>query len=262
MNYRDASERLTRNGKPIPRRKVTNNTYLERRDGDRIALRLHAIDVLTFAPDGTVTLDTGGWRTVTTKDRINYLDGIRVYSDRGRWFVTIPELRETLPYFDGIRLRSVIAPDGSAAYWQIDNPADAPDVHTQDAHNKAMRKRIAGYVRLYTDARIAELVAGAQGGNHRGDCLFCQMGTTDAPAKVPYYGGTLTPIPLGDATGDTGHLESHLEEGYTMVSTIVNAIRAKGYPNSAIILQFAPDRARDALTTYLRKRLLDGVAVR
>lgn len=68
MSYTDLDQRLT--GRCRERRKVANNTYAERR-GDDIALRLHQTDVVTFHPDGSITLNTGGWYTVTTKDRMN-----------------------------------------------------------------------------------------------------------------------------------------------------------------------------------------------
>jgi hypothetical protein len=74
MTYKEAQAKLT--GRCKERRKLQNNTYLERRDGDAIAVILHATDVVTLFPDGTVELNSGGWNTLTTRDRINnYLPG-------------------------------------------------------------------------------------------------------------------------------------------------------------------------------------------
>jgi len=86
--YLTYSEALSRLG-PRESRKIANNTYLERRDDGDIALRLHRTDVLTYHPDGTVTLNSGGWQTVTTKRRMNqYLpNGYRVYQHRFDWYV-------------------------------------------------------------------------------------------------------------------------------------------------------------------------------
>jgi hypothetical protein len=67
-DYATLNERLT--GRCLERRKVANNTYAERRWPD-IAIRLHDTDVVTLHPDGSITLNTGGWYTVTTKDRLN-----------------------------------------------------------------------------------------------------------------------------------------------------------------------------------------------
>lgn len=229
MNYATATETLATRD----RKKVTHNTYLERRAPDVIALRLHATDVVTFYADGRIVLDSGGWLTVTTKDRMNYADGIRVSSQRGRWYVN------GAPYFDGM----VIVADP----FTILNVESAPDVAADDAENRRVEKAIRRYVSLYSDDRIAALV---EQGPTLGDCFFCGMQEVESGK------------PLGDATGDNGHLETHLEEGYVMLSTIVNAVVEKGYPSPAVILHYAPDSARRALVSYLRKRLLQGVSTR
>ena len=69
MNYADAQGLLT--GRCKQRRKVGNNTWLERRDNGAIALKLHATDILTYKPSGEIVVDTNGYTTVTTKARIN-----------------------------------------------------------------------------------------------------------------------------------------------------------------------------------------------
>lgn len=56
-----ASKRLMATGSP---------TYAEKR-GDAIAVRVYATDVLTFQPDGSVIVRTGGHRTNLTRNRVN-----------------------------------------------------------------------------------------------------------------------------------------------------------------------------------------------
>ena len=74
---------------------IDNNTldilYL---DNSR-AIRLHDTDVVTFE-DNKVILNSGGWRTPTTKDRINKFSPIRVNQEKGKWYVN------SLLFFDGI----------------------------------------------------------------------------------------------------------------------------------------------------------------
>src|SRR5260221_7675367 len=70
-------------GKPIDR-----NTRLMLR-GTSVAVRLHNTDIVTYAENGTVTLNTGGWKTVTTKVRINDYSPFSVWSRKGCWFVNI-----------------------------------------------------------------------------------------------------------------------------------------------------------------------------
>jgi hypothetical protein len=69
VNYQEADTKLQ--GRCRERRKLQNNTYLERRDNGAIAVRLHATDVLSFFKDGSIQICTGGWHTITTVDRIN-----------------------------------------------------------------------------------------------------------------------------------------------------------------------------------------------
>jgi hypothetical protein len=70
-------------------RKIANNTTLETRDGGRIAVRLHRTDIVVFYKNGATVLDSGGWQTVTTKERFNrYLaPGLSVYAEKGEWYV-------------------------------------------------------------------------------------------------------------------------------------------------------------------------------
>ena len=70
--------------------RLGNNTYLEVSDSDPlrgfIGVRLHGTYVVKFWPDGQITLHTGGYRTVTTKDRINEFITGRVYQKDYAWF--------------------------------------------------------------------------------------------------------------------------------------------------------------------------------
>lgn len=68
-------------------KKIGHHTYLERTPWNGVAVRLHATHVVTFDQDGTITLNTGGWFTTTTKDRINAVlpQRYRVSSHKGTW---------------------------------------------------------------------------------------------------------------------------------------------------------------------------------
>lgn len=71
---------------------VGNNTHLVRADQlaeeGRIELVLHSTPVVVFYSDNSAQLFSGGWRTVTTKDRLNRVlrpNGWSVYSERRTW---------------------------------------------------------------------------------------------------------------------------------------------------------------------------------
>jgi len=82
MTYNQAIEKLGNR----EQKKIANNTYLVRRNNGAVAIRLHATDILTFTPDGLVTIRTGGWQTVTTKDRINQYTSVGLYQKAGVWY--------------------------------------------------------------------------------------------------------------------------------------------------------------------------------
>jgi hypothetical protein len=84
--YDQAGEAL----KGRPYRTIANNTGLYARTDSSVTLRLHTTDVITFRPDGALVLNSGGWSTVTTKQRINAViraHGWNVYAEARVWYV-------------------------------------------------------------------------------------------------------------------------------------------------------------------------------
>lgn len=59
--------------------------------------------------DGVVTLDSGGWETVTTKRKMNQASnqfglGFSVYQRNHKWFVDTPD-EKGIEFFDGIQFK-------------------------------------------------------------------------------------------------------------------------------------------------------------
>lgn len=112
-NYQSLSEYLSGgcdpDYRPIPNKR---STAVIRRSEDQIAIRYHNTDVVTFATNGAITLNSGGWRTVTTKARFNeHLPGRwTVYQEAGIWYLAQGWGSEDKYIFaDGI----TIQPDGT-----------------------------------------------------------------------------------------------------------------------------------------------------
>lgn len=104
--YRDA-ERWAESHRPRGGPwKLAHNTYLIRA-GDAYVVRFHGTDVVTYYPDGRVRLNSGGWRTYTTKRRLNMFGPVPVWAERGEWYVG--GARKTL-FRDGM----LIGPAGEA----------------------------------------------------------------------------------------------------------------------------------------------------
>lgn len=195
MTYADAAAKLT--GRNSQRRKVGNNTYLERRNVNTIALRLHNTDILTYIQDGTVVLNTDGrWRTVTTKARMNEFMpyGISIAQRKGQWFVErYAEGWKTLCLFeDGM----VIHPDGTVTGGSsLDDIKDAAK----------LRRKVAAYAKAYVKALRAGDVPAPSGG----DCWDCLL--TDTATGKAAFGGK-------------DHILSHIEEKYYVPSLLLRAV--------------------------------------
>lgn len=76
-------------------RKLANNTVVRRgtlvepgRDEQTIEVVLHRTTIVCYYPNGDVTVNSGRYRTVTTKQRINQLlpPGASIYQKRYDWF--------------------------------------------------------------------------------------------------------------------------------------------------------------------------------
>jgi hypothetical protein len=93
-----AKARNPANGKPIK-----NNTRLFRHDGGKtyiyFTLRLHNTDIITICPQGW-ELNAGGWRTVTTKHRLNNYGPVGVSQVNFEWFIGTHD--GDVPFHDGI----------------------------------------------------------------------------------------------------------------------------------------------------------------
>lgn len=85
-------------------KRIGNNTLeIIYSDGSK-AIRLHDTNVVTFKKD-KIILDSGGWRTNTTKARINQYSPFTVYQKDFDWFVVVNnDWSKLIPFKDGMKL--------------------------------------------------------------------------------------------------------------------------------------------------------------
>jgi hypothetical protein len=79
---------------------IAPNTVEYFKDGSRF-IRFHHTDILIFL-NNCLRLSTGGWKTVTTKDRITRFlpSNYRLYSENGLWIISSPAGQ--FPFQDGM----------------------------------------------------------------------------------------------------------------------------------------------------------------
>jgi hypothetical protein len=128
---------------------VDNNTLsIEYNNGTK-AIRLHNTDVVTMK-DNNFILNSGGWRTPTTKDRINKYSPASVWQTNGQWFVS------GSLFYDGITINK----EGKVISKVM-----------QSDENKVnkMKKRIAKYCNFINKDNLPM--------PDNGDCWYCLMTT-------------------------------------------------------------------------------------
>lgn len=236
-------------------KKHANNTYFERRDNGDIAYRLHDTDVVTFHPDNTATLDSGGWMTNTTRDRMSLVANIG--QRKHVWY-----LNGDVQYFDGIRI--------NLETGAVVNPRD---MSSENAATEKMLKAITKYVAGF-DTDWARDALGADvtysnfteryGAATGGDCWDCLMHGVDNGRS------------MGDMSGDHEYhfVECHFTDGYRPLSLVRNAFKEMSYGNPDMVFMmrlcdlaqgntnWAAQDIHKAVREYLMRRLVSGVSQR
>lgn len=128
--YRSASQFLGNKEK----RKLANNTWIVRGGDDSIGVVLHKTTIVRYYPNGTVTLNSGGYRSATTKQRINQLlpAGVSLSQKDYEW--TVVGFGQRIPFEDGM----VIAPPGIREFnmeWDAGDD-DGEDYGTWDVGDR------------------------------------------------------------------------------------------------------------------------------
>lgn len=91
-----ATARDSSSGKPI-----ATATRLVKIDNDSYGIRYHATVVVTISRNGSYKLNSGGYRTKTTKLRINDWSPATVYQKDCKWY-----LADGRPFTDGMTVDS------------------------------------------------------------------------------------------------------------------------------------------------------------
>lgn len=212
-------------------KKLARNTYLVR-DGKTVHVRLHASNVVSYLPSGAVRVSSGGYRTRTTKDRINSYSPANISQVNGSWYCGAARV----PFADNMEFKG----------GRIAGAARPSDTAKNDRLKKA--------IKAYASKIHATIMDGTLGEPGAGDCVYC--------AAKDGYGVT-----LGDLSKNQDHLLLHMREGYLVPSLVVNALSASKAGDlliSAVFLpvaeagylkQVAADAAKRAVTRYLKLRL-------
>ena len=221
-----------------------NTVEYMRIDGSRV-IRLHLTDIMTFKPNGDIVLNSGGWQTVTTKERMNkflpsgwYLTQSKNvwYLGRGRW--DDPD-REEYVYQDGTTILGTGGVKGAGE------------------DRKLLDKRLK-QIKAYVDGFMKKLVARKLPQPSNGDCWYCLFKDKDGKT-------------WGDMGDKSGHILEHFKDKYYVPSLLMNAIKEfpvsqaamssigywfKSYEETCDMFEkIGAEQVKKSLTRYLKRRL-------
>ena len=174
---------------------IGNNTFEYMRDNGERVIRLHMTDILTFAPDGTITFNSGGWQTVTTKARMNeYADPVYISQEKRIWYASVGRgdwetyKERRVPYKEGMTYH----PDrGFEGVGSVKS-------------SEILRKRVNRYAQMCVDKMPLPMPDSS-------DCMYCLM------RNAGFESGK-----------DTTHLEQHMLENYAVPSLVWQVLFDKG----------------------------------
>ena len=233
-------------------KKLENNTYLVKVDAETLGVKLHNTIVVYIFKSGNYQYDTGGWRTVTTKDRINRYGPARVHQENNIWYIG------NGVFEDGVRLDS--------------NGKVLSKLRVPDAVQKKKRK-LDKLVRTYINGFADHVVKNGlkPGEKEQSEWDVVTLGERPKPLEpgpgdcwAGYFGlqkgeGGKVEDKLQEPLG-VQHLLDHMteEDGpYFVPSLLWKAITTAGYTNPSFIWHSIASDAVRGRTDFL-KRVLTG----
>ncbi len=68
-------------------KKINHNTYLRNDGNGNLSIVFYNTAIVTICEDGTYVLNSGGFRTVTTKERIRQYTPAKLYQEKKQWMI-------------------------------------------------------------------------------------------------------------------------------------------------------------------------------
>lgn len=173
-----------------PSKKIAHATIVWK-EGEKLTVRFHETDILILAPNGTIQVNSGGWRTPITKGRVREFGSVLIHSYEGIWFVK-GKKGALSHYYDGM----VFDEKGLPVDPRIEPFKSVMSrKHALDRASRTYRKGFMKALKSQVDAD------GAFRRPSSGDCWYCHL--------------------FGDPGVD--HVLRHMEQDYFVPSLLFNA---------------------------------------
>ena len=109
QSYADAAATLAAERHPETGKRLHKNCRLHR-VGENYVVRYYYTDIVTYYPDGTFSLNCGGWATMSTRDWIEATAPAFIRQKSKKWEILLDNT--WVPFVSGNRYR--VEPDGEA----------------------------------------------------------------------------------------------------------------------------------------------------
>jgi len=207
LTYEQARDKFARCKNPDKGYQLGSSTVLLKRD-EFYVVRLHETDIVTIAESGAYSVNTGGWYTKTTSQKIEEYSPVRFSTDRGLWFTKNGRLVPNHAFTYG---------DDGEFFYYGGNPLERAQAVE---NNKVFTRENAKYRKAF----VKKFLDGTLGTPNGGDCLLCHV------MRQNELGKSVT-------LGEVSHIWSHLAEQYHVPSLLWAALMerymATNYSESA-----------------------------
>lgn len=223
-------------------KQIARNTWQHTTPEGVVVTRLHLTDIAKQYPNGKVEFNSGGYRSLVTKERMDGIGGYRIFQNKGVWYVSTGEWdnpnRVAVPFYDGI-----VLPDALSA----------PDAKDKEKEELALFKRINKFCAIIRKMETLPMPNG-------GDCWICAMqGEEPAEPNRNSAMGYARDVGQTGPVSDTEHFLTHLDEGYVHGTLLLNAMRWAGVTDAGIsyLLQGRGphDLVAGRVRRYLKRKL-------
>ena len=170
-------------------KKIDNNTYEIIFNNGEKAIRLHNTNIIAFKPNGDIILNSGGWNTPTTKNRISEYSPYHIRQKNRIWYIDVNGIEYT--FKDDMRITKNNKVYGAGNTDKL----------------LKIKKQINIYVKNYMKKLINRELNKPSGG----DCWYCYMRNKDGS--------------IGELFHDNSHIKQHIKEKYYVPSLIINATK-------------------------------------
>jgi hypothetical protein len=203
--------------RPAPKSNGKTTRVIRGEENDWIGIKLHRTIVIKHFKDGSIELNSGGWNTRTTRDKINTYSPpeISVYTKNNIMYLR----HKSIDYI--FEDKMCIKTDGSI-FNQYDEKINPSSLIKKEKTARKELKQIKEYCKAFADIVISQKLENPG----PGDCWCClsHVSNSDVPTiQTLHANGKVT-----DGFDEKNHIKNHIKAKYYVPSLFLNAFNQFG----------------------------------